>query len=157
MDVSVPDKRSRILEVVIAKAELLIDLEEEIGQRKETVGDLGRVLKETVPEELKDRVEQAIQDSVAMARKGRRYVNHVRPGWSSPARTRNRIVTKAPQEEGQRLDGGKRRQRSLERRTIRKTSWKRLTAWALEVSWTSCAGLGICKPMIAAGQRLTGG
>jgi hypothetical protein len=61
-----------------AETELLIDLEEEIGQRKETVGDLGRALKETVPEELKDRVEQAIQDSVAMARKGRRYVDHVK-------------------------------------------------------------------------------
>jgi hypothetical protein len=35
------------------EAELLIDLEEEIGQRKETVGDLGRVLKETAPAELK--------------------------------------------------------------------------------------------------------
>ncbi len=42
-----------------AETELLIDLEEEIGQRKETVGDLGRALKETTPEELKDRVEQA--------------------------------------------------------------------------------------------------
>jgi hypothetical protein len=61
-----------------AETELLIDLEEEIGQRKETVGDLGRALKETVPEELKDRVEQAIQDSVTMARKGRRYVDHVK-------------------------------------------------------------------------------
>jgi hypothetical protein len=61
-----------------AEAELLTDLEEEIGQRKETVGDLGRALKETIPEELKDRVEQAIQDSVAMARKGRRYVDHVK-------------------------------------------------------------------------------
>ncbi len=30
-----------------AEAELLLDLEEEIGQRKETVGDLGRVIKET--------------------------------------------------------------------------------------------------------------
>jgi hypothetical protein len=34
-----------------AEAKLLIDLEEEIGQRKETVGDLGRVLKETTPAE----------------------------------------------------------------------------------------------------------
>jgi hypothetical protein len=34
-----------------AEAELLVDLEEEIGQRKETVGDLGRALKETVPED----------------------------------------------------------------------------------------------------------
>jgi hypothetical protein len=61
-----------------AEAELMLDLEEEIGQRKETVGDLGRVLKETAPAELKDRVEQAIQDSVMMAQKGRRYVDHVK-------------------------------------------------------------------------------
>jgi hypothetical protein len=61
-----------------AETVLLIDLEEEIGQRKETVGDLERALRETIPEELKDRVEQAIQDSVAMARKGRRYVDHVK-------------------------------------------------------------------------------
>ncbi len=60
------------------ETELLIDLEEEIGQRKETVGDLGSALKETVPEELKGRVEQAIQDSVIMARKGRQYVGHVK-------------------------------------------------------------------------------
>jgi hypothetical protein len=52
-----------------AEAELLIDLEEEIGQRKEMVGDLGRVLKETVPEELKGRVEEAIQESVTIAKK----------------------------------------------------------------------------------------
>jgi hypothetical protein len=61
-----------------AETELLMDLEEEIGQRKETVGDLGRALKETVSEELKGRVEQAIQDSVTMAQKGRRYVDHVK-------------------------------------------------------------------------------
>jgi hypothetical protein len=61
-----------------AEANLLIDLEEEIGLRKETVGDLGRALKETLPEELKSRVEQAIQDSVMMAQKGRRYVDHVK-------------------------------------------------------------------------------
>ncbi len=53
-------------------------LEEEIGQRKEMVGDLGRALKETVPEELKDRVEEAIKESVVMAKKGRRYVDHVK-------------------------------------------------------------------------------
>jgi hypothetical protein len=61
-----------------AEAELLIDLEEEIGQRKETVGDLGPALKETVLEELKGRVEQAIQDSVMMAQRGRRYVDNVK-------------------------------------------------------------------------------
>jgi hypothetical protein len=61
-----------------AEAELLTDLEEEIGQRKETVEDLGRVLKETVPAELKDCVEQAIQDSVMMAEKGKQYVDHMK-------------------------------------------------------------------------------
>ncbi len=38
-----------------AETELLIDLEEEIGQRKETIGDLGRMLKRTAPEAFKDR------------------------------------------------------------------------------------------------------
>jgi hypothetical protein len=47
-------------------------------QRKDTVEDLGRALKETVPAELKERVEQAIQDSVKIAEKGKRYVDHVR-------------------------------------------------------------------------------
>ncbi len=61
-----------------AEVELLVDLEEEIGQRKEMVGDLEHALKETVPEELKGRVEEAIQESVVMARKGRRYVDHVK-------------------------------------------------------------------------------
>jgi hypothetical protein len=61
-----------------AEAELLVDLEEEIGQRKETVGDLGRALKEIVPEELKGRVEEAIQESVVIAKRGRRYVDHVK-------------------------------------------------------------------------------
>jgi hypothetical protein len=61
-----------------AEAELLIDLEEEIGQRKEMVGDLVRALKETAPAELKSRVEQAIQDSVMMAQKGRRFMDHVK-------------------------------------------------------------------------------
>jgi hypothetical protein len=60
------------------EAELLIDLEKEIGQRKETVGDLGRALKETAPAEIKDRVELAIQDSVMMAQKSKRYVDHVK-------------------------------------------------------------------------------
>jgi hypothetical protein len=61
-----------------AEVELLVDLEEEIGQRKEMVGDLGRALKETVPEELKGRVEEAIQESVVMAKKGRRYVDNIK-------------------------------------------------------------------------------
>jgi hypothetical protein len=61
-----------------AETEHLIDLEEEIGQRKETVKDLGRALKETVPAELKCRVEQALQESVMMAQKGQRYVDHVK-------------------------------------------------------------------------------
>ncbi len=47
-------------------------------QRKDTVEDLGRALKETVPAELKERVEQALQDSAMIAEKGKRYVDHVR-------------------------------------------------------------------------------
>ncbi len=61
-----------------AEAELMTDLEEEIGQRKETVGDLGRALKEIVLEELKDRVEEAIQESIVIAKRGRRYADHVK-------------------------------------------------------------------------------
>jgi hypothetical protein len=61
-----------------AEVELLVDLEEEIGQRKEMVGDLGQALKETVPEELEGKVEEAIQESVLMAKKDRRYVDHVK-------------------------------------------------------------------------------
>jgi hypothetical protein len=61
-----------------AEVEVLEELEEEIGQRKEMVGDLGRALKETVPEELKGRVEEAMKESVVIATKGRRYMDHVK-------------------------------------------------------------------------------
>jgi hypothetical protein len=44
-----------------AEVEVLVDLEEEIDQRKEVVVDLGRALQGVVPEELKDRVEEAIK------------------------------------------------------------------------------------------------
>ncbi len=47
-------------------------------QRKDTVEDLGRALKETVPAELKERVEQAVQDSIKMVEKGKWYVDHVK-------------------------------------------------------------------------------
>jgi hypothetical protein len=61
-----------------AEVEVLEELEEEMDQREEMVGDLGRVLRETVPEGLKDRVEEAIKESVAIAARGRRYVDHVK-------------------------------------------------------------------------------
>ncbi len=61
-----------------AEVEVLEELEEEIDQRKELVGDLGRALRETIPEELKDRMEEAMKESVVMATKGRRYVDHVK-------------------------------------------------------------------------------
>ncbi len=61
-----------------AEVEVLEDLEEEIDQRKEVVGDLGRALQGVVPEELKDRVEEAMKESVVMATKGRSYVDHVK-------------------------------------------------------------------------------
>jgi hypothetical protein len=61
-----------------AEVEVLEELEEEMDQRKEMVGDLGWALRETVPEGLKERVEEALRESVAMAAKGRRYVDHVK-------------------------------------------------------------------------------
>jgi hypothetical protein len=61
-----------------AEVEILEDLEEEIDQRKEMVGELGRALRETIPEELKDRMEEAMKESVVIATKGRLYVDHVK-------------------------------------------------------------------------------
>jgi hypothetical protein len=61
-----------------AEVEVLEYLEEEIDQRKEVVGDLGRALQGTVPEELKDQVEEAMRESVVMATEGRRYMDHVK-------------------------------------------------------------------------------
>jgi hypothetical protein len=49
-----------------------------MDQRKEMVGDLVRALRETVPEGLKGRVEEAMRESVAIATRGRRYVDHVK-------------------------------------------------------------------------------
>jgi hypothetical protein len=49
-----------------------------MDHREEMVGDLGQALRETVPEGLKDRVEEAIKESVAIAARGRRYVDHVK-------------------------------------------------------------------------------
>jgi hypothetical protein len=61
-----------------AEVQVLEELEEEMDQRKEIVGDLGRALRETVPEGLKDQMEEAMRESVAIATKGRRYVDHVK-------------------------------------------------------------------------------
>ncbi len=61
-----------------AEAEVLEELEEEMDHREGMVEALGQALKDTVPEGLKDRVEEAMKESVAVAEKGRRYVDHVR-------------------------------------------------------------------------------
>ncbi len=61
-----------------AEVEVLEELEEEMDHREGMVGDLGRALRETMPEDLKDRVEEAMKESVAIAAKGRRYVDHVK-------------------------------------------------------------------------------
>jgi hypothetical protein len=61
-----------------AEVEVLEELEEEMDHREGMVGDLGRALRETVPEGLKDRVEEAIKESVAIAARGRRYVDHMK-------------------------------------------------------------------------------
>ncbi len=57
-----------------AEAEILEELEEEMDHREEMV----EALKDAVPEGLKSRVEEAMKESVAVAAKGRRYVDHVR-------------------------------------------------------------------------------
>jgi hypothetical protein len=140
-----------------AETELLIDLEEEIGQRKETVGDLGQALKETVPEELKGRVEQAIQDSVTMARKGRRYVDLVKTRLDSISKDSESGSYKEVTGEGAAPDDGRRQQKNSGRKTIRKMKRKSPTEQALRVFWISCTGSGTCRPMTAAGRHLTGG
>jgi hypothetical protein len=61
-----------------AETEQLIELEEEMEQRKDTVEGLGRSLKETIPAEFKERAQQAVQDSIKIVEEGKRYVGHVR-------------------------------------------------------------------------------
>ncbi len=61
-----------------AEAEVLEELEEEMDHREGVVEALGQALKDAVPESLKERVEEAIKETVAMAAKGRWYVDHVR-------------------------------------------------------------------------------
>jgi hypothetical protein len=65
---------------IVAEAETkhLIELEEEMEQRKDTVEDMGRSLKGTIPAESKERAEQAVQDSIKMVEEGKQYVEHVR-------------------------------------------------------------------------------
>ncbi len=61
-----------------AEAEVLEELEEEMEHREGVVEALGQALKDAVPESLKERVEEAIKETVAVAAKGRRYMDHVR-------------------------------------------------------------------------------
>ncbi len=61
-----------------AEAEVLEELEEDMDHREEMVETLGHALRDAVPESLKARVEEAMKESVAMAAKGRRFVDHVR-------------------------------------------------------------------------------
>jgi hypothetical protein len=61
-----------------AEAEVLEELEEDMDHREGMVEALGQALKDAVPESLKGRVEEAMKESVAVAAKGRRYVDHVR-------------------------------------------------------------------------------
>jgi hypothetical protein len=60
------------------ETELLVELEEEMEQRKDTVEDLGLSLKGTLPAEFKERAEQAVQDSIKIVEEGKRYVEHIR-------------------------------------------------------------------------------
>jgi hypothetical protein len=58
--------------------EPLIELEEEMEQRRDTVESLGQSLKETIPAEFKERAQQAVQDSIKIVEEGKRYLGHVR-------------------------------------------------------------------------------
>ncbi len=90
--------------------------------------DLGRVLKETVPAVLKDRVEQAIQDSVMMAEKGQRYVDHMKARLEFISKDSESGGYKGPTGEGRCLANGGRQQKSLGR----KTRWRRPPEQALK-------------------------
>ncbi len=61
-----------------AEAEVLEELEEDMDHREGMVETLGQALKDAVPESLKARVEEAMKESIAVAAKGRRFVDHVR-------------------------------------------------------------------------------
>jgi hypothetical protein len=112
------------------ETELLVDLEEEMEQRKDTVEDLGRALKETVPAELKERVELAIQDSVMIAEKGKRYVDHVRARLEFISKDSESGSYKGPTGSGRCPANGEQRQRILGTRTTR-TRWRRPAGQAL--------------------------
>jgi hypothetical protein len=95
-----------------AEAEVLEELEEDMDHREGMVEALGQALKDAVPESLKARVEEAIKESVAIAAKGRRYVDHVRArlDFSKDSESSgSRAAT------GQLQGGGGPRRRSLER------------------------------------------
>ncbi len=61
-----------------AEAEALEELEQDMDHREGVVEALGQALRDAVPESLKERVEEAMKETVAMAAKGRQYVDHVR-------------------------------------------------------------------------------
>jgi hypothetical protein len=61
-----------------AEAEVLEELEEEMDHREGVVEALGQALKGAVPESLKEQVEETMKETVAVAAKGRRFVDHVR-------------------------------------------------------------------------------
>jgi hypothetical protein len=58
--------------------EPLIELAEEMEYKKGNVASLAQALKETIPVEFKERVQQAIQDSVKIAEEGRRRLGDLR-------------------------------------------------------------------------------
>jgi hypothetical protein len=61
-----------------AEAKVLEELEEEMVHREGVVEALGQALKDAVPEGLKERVEEAMKEMVAVAARGKRFVDHVR-------------------------------------------------------------------------------
>ncbi len=58
--------------------EPLIELEEEMEYKKDKVASLAQALKETIPIEFKERGQRAVQDSVKIARDGKRWLGDLR-------------------------------------------------------------------------------
>jgi hypothetical protein len=64
--------------VTETEPEPLIKLEEEMEYKKDNTVSLAQALKETIPVEFKERVQQAVLDSAKIAREGKRQLGDLR-------------------------------------------------------------------------------
>jgi hypothetical protein len=95
-----------------------------------------------MPEELKSRVEQAIQDSVVMARKGRRYVDHVKTWLEFISKDSESVSYKEATGEGAAPGQWQTAAEELGEEDESEDEAEEPYRTALRVFWISCAGLG---------------